>query len=98
MSKAEICVAELELENCKGDLGTLRADWQQALAVSATTLTESKGKTADAVSDCINVTKQVTSSFQTLLDNTYDFFTQMGVVFRESDEEAARNIDTITGN
>lgn len=96
MSKQEISITEFELQDSKGHLGSLKTNWEQVPTVPTSTLSVSKGQSADAVRDSLEATKQVSDSFHTLLDNSLNFFTQMGIAFQESDEKASQNIDSIT--
>ena len=97
MSNNEICITEFELADSKGHLGQLKENWMQVPSVPESTLSQSQGASAKAVCASLQATTQISQSFQVLLDNTVEFFDKVGIAFHESDENAARNIDTITG-
>lgn len=96
MSNQEICITKFELQDSKGHLGNLRTNWTHVPTIPVETLSESKGASATAVQNSLKATTQVSASFQTLLDNSVEFFTRMGIAFQESDEAASQNIDSIT--
>ena len=96
MNKQEISITEYELQDSNGHLGELKSNWASVPRVSSSFLTLSKGWSAGTVDRSIDTAVQVSDSFQRLLDNSLDFFTQLGVSFRESDEKAAQYIDSIT--
>ena len=96
MSKQEISITEFELQDSKGHLGNLISNWAQVPTIPIETLIESKGHAAKSDHNSLEATTQVYNSFQMLLDNSMDFFTQLGVAFQESDETASRNINSIT--
>lgn len=95
MANKDIHITQYELENCNGNLTQLSANWSSVPKVSSSILTKSKGRSADSIKDCLDLTKQVSTSLNTLLDNSVSFFTAMGIAFQESDEAASQYIDTI---
>lgn len=95
MSNKEISIAEFELQDCAGNLKTLQTNWLNVPTVPVSTLTQSEGKSADAVRGIISATQAVSDSFQNLLENSCDFSTQMGIYFQESDEQAAKTINLL---
>lgn len=96
MGNQEICITEFKLEESEGNLRTLQTNWGMVPVISESTIDTSKGKSAECVSSSLGVTTQVSNSFQTLLDNSIRFFEQLGISFKESDEAASKNIDSIT--
>lgn len=96
MANKEIQITQYELENCNGNLAELSSLWASVPKVSSSMVEKSKGKSADGIKDCLDSTKQVSSSLRALLDNSISFFTSLGIAFQESDETASQHIDTIT--
>ena len=95
MGNGQITILEYTLEDCKGNLRSLQSNWGQVPAVPSSTITCSKGYSAEAVADTLKITGQVSMSFDRLLYNSVLFFEKMGVAFEESDQEAAKNINSI---
>ena len=96
MSKNEICISEFELQNCNGNLRSLKTNWAHVPTVSSEVLSVSKGYSAEKMRSIIEETQQVSTCFRTLLDISLQLFTQIGIEFQESDRLAASNIDSIT--
>lgn len=95
MSNQEISIIGFQLEDCKGDLGGLKSNWMHVPTISSTVLEESKGSTVQMVVASLESTKQVKESFDSLLENSLDFFTKMGIAFQQNDEKAAQNINSL---
>lgn len=92
----EIKFTENELEQCNGNLKSLLSIWTSVTNVSANTINKSEGHSAEQVKDCLDMTTQVSNSMQLLLENSIEFFKELGISFLDSDELAAQKIDTLT--
>lgn len=94
MSNKEISITEFELEDCKGNLRTLQANWESVPAVPVAVMTTSRGNSPEAVKNCLEATAQVSDAFDDLLENSLTFFQSMGIAFQESDEKAAQSLSS----
>lgn len=92
----EISIVDFELQECNGSLSKLISNFGSAPKIDKNLLSESKGHSAKGFRSGLEASSQVSQSMQSLLDNSLRFFTQAGVSFQESDQEAARNVNTIT--
>lgn len=95
MSGKEISIVEYELSDCNGNLRTLRGSWESMPSITEQ-LGESRGEAADEARDCVDAAAQVRAAMQTLLTDTISFFERTGITFRDADDEAAANADTLT--
>ena len=91
MNNKEITITKFKLDDCKGNLNSLAAEWKAIPTVSDNLLTISQGNSAKQVNGISDVTRQVTSSFSKLLDNSIGFFTSVGISFAEADSSAANS-------
>lgn len=98
MGSKEIKITEYAVEDCKGNLNSLVSQWNGAPNVDTGTLQESSGSSQESLKSCLEITGQVTASMNQLLTSTLAFCTSMGIAFKESDEQASKNINSITGN
>ena len=96
MSNNEIRITQYELENCNGNLKQLFSAWFSVPKVSSSMVSISTGKSADVIKSSLDLTEEVSKSFQSLLYNSIHYFESIGIAFQESDEAALRSIDTIT--
>lgn len=98
MGSKEIKITDYEVENCKGNLNSLTSQWKSAPNVDSGVFQESSGCSEESLKSCMEVTGQVTASMDQLLASTLAFCTSMGIAFKDSDEQASKNIDSITAN
>lgn len=98
MGSKEIKITDYEVENCKGNLNSLASQWNSAPSVDTGIFLDSSGCSEESLKSCLEVTGQVTASMNQLLASTLAFCTNMGIAFKESDDQASKNIDSITAN
>lgn len=96
MSNKEIKVSTFELVASNGNLKALSSNWSAMPSVSAASISESKGRSAECIKDISDVTLQVKKSFAELINNTVGFLSSVGVSFEDADSTAAQNIDTLS--
>ena len=96
MGNKEIKISTYELADSNGNLKALSANWGAMPSISADSISESKGKSADCLKDISGVAKQVSKAFAALVDNSVGFLSSVGVSFEEADSAAAQNIDTLS--
>lgn len=96
MSSKEITVSTYELTASNGNLKVLSSNWGAMPSISAASISESKGKSAECIKDISDVTQQVSKSFAQLVDNTVGFLSSVGISFEDADNTAAQNIDTLS--
>lgn len=96
MATGEIKITDYTMSDCKGNLKTLISEWEGAPKVSTDVFQQSSGHTATDLLGCLESTAQVTTSMNTLLSSTLAFFESVGAAFEETEQEATKNINSVT--
>lgn len=96
MADKEIKIAEYELADCEGNLKSIKSAWAAVPKISTEEIEESSGNSRNCIVDIIEVSDMIRASFDKMLDNTMSFFTELGIAFETADDEASKQINSIT--
>jgi len=92
----EISISEFDLGRCQGNLKVLRSDWSAMPGLSDSCISDSKGRSPEAIVLCTGAAQQVSSAMDGLLKASVAFFESAGISFKEADEAAAGQIDKLS--
>lgn len=85
------------LEDAKGNLKSLKSDWEGSSSVSCR-FDQSKGKATEYMKQIIALVPSITTDVSTLMGNSISFFESLGYSFKELDKKASDDIKKIGGS
>ena len=98
MGSQEIKVVCSELEKCSKDLRNISSDWSDVQKISLKVIYKSEGRSVESVKSCLKKTRNVSASMEMLINNTIRFVDMAKLKFKEADEVASQNWDSIAEN
>ncbi len=94
MSAKEIKIDAFKLQDCNGNLNSLRGNWASVPKLTELA-SENVGTTADRLREYRAQADALTVSLGTLLSNSVAFFQKVGVSFVDADKKAEENLNKI---